>query len=35
MPSGLKAFWNLPAGDYEYFNGTLTNILYNNTIIDL
>ncbi|AJQ25667.1 DUF6544 family protein [Pelosinus fermentans] len=31
IPSDLKAIWNLPTGDYEYFNGTLTNIVYNNT----
>jgi hypothetical protein len=30
IPSKLKAIWNLPDGDYEYFNGTITDIAYNN-----
>jgi len=34
IPSNLKAIWNLPTGDFEYFNGTLTNIVYNNTKIN-
>lgn len=29
MPSRMKAVWNLPNGDYEYFNGTINDILYN------
>jgi len=31
LPSRLKATWNLPDGDYEYFNGTLKDIVYNST----
>ena len=31
IPSKLKAIWNLPNGDYEYFNGTLKAIVYNST----
>ncbi|AIF51810.1 DUF6544 family protein [Pelosinus sp. UFO1] len=34
IPSDLKAIWNLPTGDFEYFNGTLTNIVHNNTRIN-
>jgi hypothetical protein len=30
IPSKLKGIWNLPGGDYEYFNGTIIEILYNN-----
>jgi hypothetical protein len=30
-PSKLKAIWNLPNGDYEYFDGTLKDIVYNST----
>jgi len=26
--SKAKAIWNLPNGDYEYFNGTIIDILY-------
>lgn len=26
-PTKLKAIWNLPEGDYEYINGTLTDIV--------
>ena len=29
IPSKMKAIWNLPGEDYEYFNGTLTDIVYN------
>jgi len=29
IPSKMKAIWNLSGGDYEYFNGTVTDILYN------
>ncbi|MDO0822476.1 DUF6544 family protein [Desulfosporosinus nitroreducens] len=28
IPSKAKAIWNLPNGDYEYFKGTLTDIVY-------
>lgn len=28
IPSKVKAIWNLPNGDYEYFNGTLTDLLF-------
>jgi len=34
IPSKLKAIWNLPTGEYEYFNGTLSEIVYNNTKIN-
>lgn len=34
MPSRLKAIWNLPAGDYEYFNGAITDIVHNKTKIN-
>lgn len=33
-PSRGKAIWNLPSGEWEYFNGTLKNIIYNNTKSD-
>lgn len=29
IPSKMKAVWNLYNGDYEYFNGTITDIVYN------
>lgn len=29
IPSKMKAIWNLPGGDYEYFDGTVTDIVYN------
>ncbi|HEX2924954.1 MAG TPA: DUF6544 family protein [Ruminiclostridium sp.] len=29
IPTKTKAVWNLPGGDYEYFNGTITDIVYN------
>ncbi len=29
ISSKAKAIWNLPDGDYEYFNGTIMDILYN------
>lgn len=28
MPSKMRAVWNLPKGDYEYFNGTILEVLY-------
>ncbi len=28
-PTKLKAVWNLPEGDHEYFKGNLTDIVYN------
>ncbi|MDD2555977.1 MAG: hypothetical protein PHX16_06205 [Syntrophaceticus sp.] len=28
-PTKIKGIWNLPEGDYEYFNGTLTDVVYN------
>lgn len=28
IPSKAKAIWNLPNGDYEYFKGTLMDIVY-------
>lgn len=34
IPSRLKAIWNLPDGDYEYFNGTLSDIVYNDARIN-
>lgn len=34
IPSSLKANWNLPDGDYEYFDGTITDIVYNSTQIN-
>jgi hypothetical protein len=34
IPSRLKAIWNLPDGDYEYFAGTLKDIVYNSTKIN-
>jgi hypothetical protein len=30
VPSKMKAIWNLPQGDFEYFDGTITEIIYNN-----
>lgn len=30
IPSKLKGIWNLPKGDYEYFNGIITEIIYKN-----
>lgn len=30
-PSRAKVLWNLPGGDWEYFNGTLKHIIYNST----
>jgi len=33
LPSRLKAIWNLPSGDYEYFDGTLKDIVYNNPTV--
>jgi len=32
-PSRLKAIWNLPDGDYEYFAGVLTDVVYNSAQI--
>lgn len=29
VPAKTKAVWNLSTGDYEYFNGTITDIVYN------
>lgn len=29
IPTKSKAVWKLPSGDYEYFNGTITDIVYN------
>lgn len=34
IPTKMKAIWNLPDGDYEYFNGTIKDIVYNNKKID-
>lgn len=34
IPSKMKAVWNLPGGDYEYFIGTVTDIIYNCTKAD-
>lgn len=31
FPSQFKAIWNLPEGDYEYFNAVLKEVLYNLT----
>ena len=33
IPSKLKAIWHLPTGDFEYFNGTLSNIVYDSAKI--
>lgn len=30
IPSKMRGVWNLPDGDYEYFNGIITDIVYNN-----
>jgi hypothetical protein len=32
IPSKMRAIWNLPEGDYEYFNGSITDIMYNNKL---
>lgn len=29
IPAKMTAVWNLHSGDYEYFNGTITDIAYN------
>lgn len=34
IPSKMKAVRNLPNGDYEYFNGIITDIVYNNKKAD-
>jgi len=32
IPTKLKGVWNLPKGDYEYFDGTILDIVYNHKI---
>lgn len=34
IPSVMKGSWELPTGNYEYFNGTLSDIVFNNKYVE-